>query len=180
MLIQSWDPGARKGAENCGLALIDASKIIAFDEPSDDLIEVSSIDGRSLAAIGRAVKQAKQLGAVIVVERQFPTGRSGANPMDLEHIIIVRGRLLTVAEMCGVEVVQYFPATWQSRAFKFVPKLPELCKVSKKTGKPIRDTKKSAAWLVDRLYPGRCANKDEADAAVMGRVAASSKRSNRT
>lgn len=172
MLVQSWDPGARKGASNCGVALIDPASLVALDSGGADLLEVCSIDGRSLAAVARKVKEAKARGARIVIERQFPTGRSGANPMDLEQIILTRGMVLAVAEMCGVEVEQLFPATWQAGCWKVVPKLPELCKVSKKTGKLIRDTKKSAAWLCGRVYPGRCSNKDEADAALMGRFSA--------
>jgi hypothetical protein len=89
--------------------------------------------------------------------------------MDLELIILTRGMVLAVAEMTGVPVVQVFPAVWQAVILRAVPKLPELCKVSEKTGRMRHDTKKAMQWLTDRLYPGRLRNKDERDAAGIGR-----------
>lgn len=171
MLIQSWDPGSRRGAENTGVTTHDSALVGSLGEGGHDLLDARSIDGRSLTAIAREVKRAKAMGATIVIERQFPGGRSGANPMDLERIILTRGTVLTVAEMVGVPVVQVFPATWQAVVLRAVPMLPELCKVSAKTGRSRHDTKKAVAWLVERLYPGRLRNKDERDAAGIGRWA---------
>jgi hypothetical protein len=169
MLIQAWDPGSSKRDDNCAVTTHDSARVTALDAGGDDLLDAVSIDGRSLAAIARQVKRAKQLGATIVIERQFPGGRSGANPMDLERVILTRGMVLAVAEMVGVPVVQVFPSTWQSVVLRVVPLLPEISKVSEKTGRARHDTKKAVAWLVDRLYPGRLRNKDERDAAAIGR-----------
>jgi hypothetical protein len=183
MLVLGVDIAARKGGSNCGLALIDASKIVALDQPSDDLLWTCSIDGTDLAAIVQVVTAARDQGATLVLEEQFIS----VDPSAVEKLIGTRVRFETVAQIRGVPFVRCNPATWQvilkllgadcpmkvskprkpkrTRAQKAAPAQQVLVAAPKM----VRDTKAAARMLCSRLYPSAELTKDECDAVLMAR-----------
>lgn len=187
MLILGIDIAARKNGHNCGLALINAAKIVALDQPADDLIWTRTIDGTDLRAVAAAVAGAQALGAGLAIERQF-TARVSPDPATVEKLIGSRLRFEVVAEIRGVAFELVYPATWQT-ILKILgedtptklskPRKPKAPKVKKgqpapepapaKPARQIRDTKAAARLLVSRLYPGAVMGPDECDAVLLAR-----------
>ena len=160
------DPGAYKGKATCGAVVLDAVPLV-FDASPGEIVRAWSFDGTDLAAVGRVVREAKNEGARIVIERQFP-GRNKGNPLDIEKVIETRVKFETLAAICGVPCELVYPATWQT-ILSLIPLTPEVGKISKRTKRLIPDTKKRAAALVRLIYPGVKLGPHERDAAAMGR-----------
>lgn len=165
------DPGSRRGVPTCAIAEMDPTLVsfMGSGRPCGELVRAWTIDGTSIQAVAAVVQLVKSRGGRLLIERQFPTIRSGANPMDLEKVIETRVVFSTLATIMRVDFELVYPSPWQTILRKHVPLTPEVGKVSAKTGKMKHDTKKAAAWLVRQLYPGFQLNKHEADAVLMGR-----------
>lgn len=182
MKILSVDIAARKDGRNCGLTMIDGSKIDVLDKPTGDLLWARSIDGTDLAEIALAVGQAKAEGALLVLERQY-VARIGPDPGMVEKLIGSRVRFETVATIRGVPFELVYPSQWQvilALLGADLPKKPARKKTTKGSKPPaqvelvtapkmIRDTKAAARLLVSRLYPGAELTQDECDSVLMGR-----------
>jgi hypothetical protein len=201
MLILGVDIAARAdGKKNCGLALIDASRLTALDAPGDDLIWTRAIDGTDLRTVAAVIAEVKAhgaalpagamldspAGAMLALERQFV----GMDPGMTEKLVGTRVRFETVAAIRGVPFELFYPATWQT-ILKVLgedlptklskPKKPKAPKVKKgqpppepapaKAPRLIRDTKAAARLLVSRLYPGVKMGPDECDAVLIARYA---------
>lgn len=162
------DPGAYKGKATCGIAELDLRPLVFDAQPAGDLLRTWSIDGTDLAAVGRVVREAQACGASILIERQFPSTRTSSNPIDMEKVVEARVKFEVLAAITRVVCELVYPATWQT-ILSLVPLTPAVGKTSKKTGKLIRDTKKSAEVLAKMIYPGAVLGKHERDAALMGR-----------
>lgn len=174
------DIAARKGRDNCGLALIDASKIVELAQPSNDLIWVRAIDGTDLRAVAAVVSEAATLGARLILERQFVM-RAGGDPGTTEKLIGTRVRFETVAQIRGVPFDLCYPSVWQTILALLGDKMPlKAAKSRKPKGKAqtelpvkaprmIKDTKAAARILCARLYPGVELTGDQCDALLMVR-----------
>lgn len=181
MLICGVDIAATKGGSNCGLALIDGSRLLALDQPADDLLWLGAIDGTSLAAVAAVVKDMRRRGAehggvTFALERQF----TARDPSMTEKLIGSRLRFEIVAEIHGVPFECYYPNVWQTILRQLGDDAP---RKSTKPGKPkegkkptaprqIIDTKPAARMLCERLYPGVKLTKDQCDAVLQARYAA--------
>lgn len=125
MLVLGVDIAARKGGKNCGLALIDASRLTSLAAPSDDLIWTRAIDGTDLGAVAAVVAEVKAYGdtlimettngyrpagAMLALERQYV----GMDPAMTEKLITSRVRFEVVAHIRRVPFELYNPMTWQT------------------------------------------------------------------
>lgn len=127
MLVLGVDIAARKNGHNCGLALIDASKIVALGQPGDDLIWTRTIDGTDLRAVAAAVAEVKAYGealigseqllrpagAMLAIERQF-TARVSPDPATVDKLIESRVQFTTICKIRGVAFELVYPASWQT------------------------------------------------------------------
>lgn len=165
------DPGSRKGHATCGVAHLDPEKVngMLAGQPCGELVRAWTIDGTSVAAVAGVMQVVKGAGGRLVIERQFPSIRSGANPLDLEKVIATRVVFTTLATVMRVPFEEVYPASWQALLRACVPLTSATGKMSKKMKRMIHDTKRSAAWLVAQLYPDASLGQHEADAALMGR-----------
>lgn len=126
MLWLGVDIAARKNGHNCGLALLDAAKIVALDQPGDDLIWTRTIDGTDLRAVAAAVAEVKAYGDALIgscgtrpagarlaIERQF-TARVSPDPATVDKLIESRVQFTTICKIRGVGYELVYPASWQT------------------------------------------------------------------
>jgi hypothetical protein len=116
MHVLSVDIAARKGRMNCGLALIDPSKLVELGEPADDLVWTRTIDATELATISRTLAGVRaELGApfLLALERQF-SARVSPDPTAVEKLMRTRIQFETVAEIRGIACELVYPATWRT------------------------------------------------------------------
>jgi hypothetical protein len=190
MHVLSVDIAACKGRMNCGLALIDPSKLVALGEPAKDLIWTRTIDATELATISRTLAGVRaELGCdfLLALERQF-SARVSPDPTAVEKLMRTRIQFETVAEIRGLECELVYPATWRTILNVLGDEVP--MKVSKprkppkpkakrgappavpepvKPGRNVRDFQAGARLLAERLYPGLELTKDQCDALLLAR-----------
>jgi hypothetical protein len=190
MHVLSVDIAARKGRMNCGLALIDPSKLVELGEPADDLVWTRTIDATELATISRTLAGVRaELGApfLLALERQF-SARVSPDPTAVEKLMRTRIQFETVAEIRGIACELVYPATWRTILNVLGDGVP--MKISKprkppkpkgkrgapppapepeKPGRNVRDFQAGARLLAERLYPGIELTKDQCDALLLAR-----------
>jgi len=190
MHVLSVDIAARKGRMNCGLALIDPSKLVELGEPADDLVWTRTIDATELATISRTLAGVRaELGApfLLALERQF-SARVSPDPTAVEKLMRTRIQFETVAEIRGIACELVYPATWRTILNVLGDEVP--MKISKprkppqpkgkrgapppapepeKLGRNVRDFQAGARLLAERLYPEIELTKDQCDALLLAR-----------
>lgn len=186
-MIFAVDTGARKGVPTCGIVQLDPAKVglMSAGRPQGELVRAWTIDGSTVEAVAAVMAVVKAANGRLLIERQFPSVRSTANPLDLEKLITTRAVFTTLATVMRVPFEIIYPASWQTLLRASVPLTKAVGKMTKPKappkpaeGKPakkalaprmIHDTKKSARWLAAVLYPEAELGPHEIDAALMGR-----------
>lgn len=194
MHVLSVDIAASKGRMNCGLALIDPSKLVELGEPADDLVWTRTIDATDLATISRTLAGVRaEVGGpfLLALERQF-SARVSPDPTAVEKLMRTRIQFETVAEIRGITCELVYPATWRTILNVLGDEVPMKVSKPRKPPKPkakrrpgmeaalpvpeppmpgrnVRDFQAGSRMLAERLYPGLKLTKDQCDALLLAR-----------